>query len=214
MATGDVSKRIRSNIQRRLKSHGQDIDEALPDAIYSACDIVQNRIAEDTLCLQDKENISVFAGQETYDFPALMISERKLVTDGTLPLEKISMDKVEKLTLSRNNEDTVSSDDLMFYYKWNDKFGFLGSNGTIPSADFTVTVYHWRFLDDSEKMSDTVDPVVGRRWNLAIEFGALADLTRDPKWVASYEAEMQRVGSKELSNRSEILNVENDRSYD
>lgn len=216
MASGDVSKRIRSNIQRRLKSHGQDIAEALPDAIYSACDNVQNRIAEETLCLEGTADILISADQETYDFPDGMISERKLISDGSLELKKINQDKVDSLTRQRQSTESSDStaDNLQYYYKWGDQFGFLAANGAIPGADSTVTVKYWRYIDSTEKMSDTIDPIVNRRWLKAIEYGALADLTGAQAWVIAYETEFARVSGKERSHRAENLQVTYNSDYD
>jgi len=66
--TGDRSKRIRTNVQRVLRDYSLTEEESTPPAIYDAVSRVQRKIAEESMCLEGKTEITTYADQELYPF--------------------------------------------------------------------------------------------------------------------------------------------------
>lgn len=217
MAIGDRSKHIRQNVQDILGDTA-GVDAAKSARIYDAVNRIQREIAETFYCLEGVEEIELEAGQELYDFPDEMLSERKLIpNDASTPLQKIDFDTLDTLKRLQANEDNtdVTSDDIFYYYKWQGQFGFLRCDGSLPSGVATITVYYWRGPDeDTEVISDSVDPVVHRRWDTALFYGAAAELTHNPKWYALYEGAKVVAGRSERASTLESGRIPSTRDYD
>jgi hypothetical protein len=216
MATGDRSKRLKTNVQRVLGDYGELKEEALPKSIYDALNRLQRRICEDATCLEAKSDISLYSGEEMYDFPSDMIHERMLVPSDSTPLKHIGFEEVDRIkrsALAHDSLDTTSGD-VFYYYKGNSQFGFLLSSGGVPGSESTVTVYYWRIPSSSEEMSDTKDPVVESKWDTALFYGAAAELTGENGWYVKFEQEMERRVGKERTTRSEPSFVKYDNTYD
>lgn len=202
------SRQLRSNIQRALGDEA-GLGIGLSSRIYDTLNRIQRRIAEDALAIETVGTISLLAGTETYAFPTGFITERLLrVQDSTLELEKINMDRVEEL----KRLGSSTGDQVLYYYKWNDSFGFLTSSGSAPSAAATVDVYYWR--TPAELISDTIDPIINSRWDTCLFYGAVAELSSENKWYILYENEFNRVRQRETMGRAESYSIPVTRSYD
>jgi len=195
---------------------GETNELALPRSVYDALNRVQRRIAEEAHCLEDKYDLTIYAGEELYDFPDGMIHERMIIPSGSTQLRHISFDEVDRLKRSAQATDSTdaTSDNLFFYYKWGGQFGFLMSDGGSPSDETTVSVYYWRYPSSTEEMSDLKDPLVEFKWDTTLFYGALAELTGDAGWFNKYEMELGRLSSKEATIRSEMTRIPTNRDYD
>jgi hypothetical protein len=216
MATGDRSKRLKTNVQRVLGDLGEFKEEALPKSVYDALNRVQRRICEDASCLESKAELNLYQGEEFYDFPTDMIHERMLIPSGSLQLKHIGFEEVDRIKRSAQSTDILSttSGDVTFYYKWGSQFGFLLGSGSVPGSDSTVTVYYWRMPSSSEEMSDSKDPLIESKWDSALFYGAVAELTGENAWYIRYENEMERRVGKERTTRSDPSFIAYNGSYD
>lgn len=216
MATGDRSKRLKTNVQRVLGDLGELKEEALPKSVYDCLNRIQRRICEDASCLEDKTDLTLFDGEELYDFPSDMIHERMLITSGSTKLEHIGFEDVDRVKRSFQSQDVIdtTSGDVFYYYKWNGQFGFLLSNGGSPGSESTVSVYYWRVPSSSEEMSDTKDPVIESKWDSALFYGAAAELSGENKWFVMFEQEMSRRVGKERTTRSDPSYIPYNSNYD
>lgn len=216
MATGDRSKRIRSNVQRVLNNRGETREEGLGLAIYEAGDRIQRRIADETLCLETTLDDITVANEELYSLPDDFISERAVRVDGSLPVIKINRDKFVSLKRMLASEDTSdeSASDLVYYYIWENQIGFLIASGAAPSSAITFHIDYWRYPSTSEKLSDTKDPVVDRRWDDCIFKGIVAEMMIDAKWYALYEESFQRAKGVEDARSTEALQIPYAEGYD
>jgi hypothetical protein len=216
MATGDRSKRLKTNVQRVLGDLGEFKEEASTKSVYDCLNRIQRRICEDASCLENKEDISLFSGEELYDFPSDMIHERMLISSGSAKLTHIGFEEVDRIKRSSQSHETLdtTSGSVFYYYKWNGQFGFLLSSGGSPGSDSTVTVYYWRVPSTSEEMSDTKDPAIESKWDSALFYGAAAELSGDNKWFLMFEQEMSRRVGKERTTRSDPSFISYNASYD
>jgi len=216
MATGDRSKRLRTNVQRVLGDYGDNNDAALPKAIYDTLNRIQRRICEDASCLEGKSDLTLYSGEEFYDFPSDMLHERMIIPFGSIPLKHIGFEEVDRMKRSAVSTDLpdTTSGEVAYYYKWNGQFGFLMSNGGLPGSESTLTVYYWRIPSTSEEMSDTKDPAIDSRWDTALFYGAAAELTGENGWFLKFDQEMSRRIGKERTTRSEPAFVPYNNNYD
>jgi len=217
MATGDRSKRLKTNVQRVLGDLGEFKEESSSKAVYDALNRVQRRVCEEAHCLESSEELFVFSGQETYDFPDGMIHERMIIPPGSTQLKHISFEEVDRLKRSAQPSESVTdttADNLFFYYKWENRFGFLLSDGTSPNSSVTLTVYFWRYPSSTEEISDTKDPLVENKWDTTLFYGAVAELSGEDKWWVRYETELNRLSRKEVTARSEPSRIPVTNDYD
>jgi hypothetical protein len=179
--------------------------EGVQSLIYETMNRIQTQISEDFLCIEESEDIQTSSGQEFYDFPDEFITERKLILDeGSTELKLITLDEVERLKRTANENPDWTADTPVYYYKWENQFGFLGYNGAVPDGEEnTITVYYYKTAYD-DIMSDTVDPVLSHLWDTAIRLGTLADLLGSDKWQEKYEIEIARRGAAQSNRRAEV----------
>jgi hypothetical protein len=143
-----------------------------------------------------------------------MLSERIIVSDGSSPIVKVSMDKIEYLkrqAASTEVSDSVS-DSVTSYARWEDGFIFLTDSGLAPTTSHTVTLYYWKTSD--ETISNTIDPQVNTRWDTALWYGAVSDLTNNQAWEVKFEREFSRQKSRERTMHGEVLAVTSAGDYD
>ena len=186
--------------------------------IYEAIQRIQHRIAEDALNIEGRVPITTFNGQELYALPDDFITERTLIPDGTTELRRITLDRLNELRRglagTESTTDTTSQD-LFHYYIWNNQVGILLSDGSVPSSKIEITLYYWRIPDDVvETVSDSIDPLVPRRWDTVLFYGAVAELSNNVVMSQRFEAELARNIDRENSNRAEPLVVQNNSTYD
>lgn len=214
MATGDRVKRLLTNVRSVLGDQGELKEQATPKAILDALNRVQRRIAEEAMCLEESTEITV--DSETCPFPDGMIHERVLIPNAATELKLIDFveaDRLKRLNQTTDTTDTTS-DDLWFYYKWNSQFGFLLCDGSVPTTESTVTCYYWRYPSTSEEMTETKDPILDSIWDTCLFYGAVADLTADPKRIQMFENELSRRSRKERTTRSEVGRIIPSGDYD
>lgn len=217
MAAGDITKTLRGNVQSILGARPEETG-VLVGRIYDAFNRIQRRIAEDALCIETSAStvptITIVANTETYTYPTGLITERFLTVDGqTQQLEKVNMDRVEylkRLASSETIQDTT--DYLYYYYKWGDRFGFLRANGSAPSVAGTVNCWGWKY--PTTTMGDSVDPEVSDSWKMVFIYGAVAEISSDPKWQIIYQQEFRRMLSREQNKKDESLAIPATRDYD
>ena len=209
--TGDRSKRLLNNVRRTIGKMVAS-QETTSEAIYDALTRIQRRIAEECMCLETSTTLTVSSG--VVPFPEDMISERIIVSDGALPIQKINMDKVEllKRQASSMNVSDVLTDLVTSYARWDDGFIFLTSTGLPPTTEHTVTLYYWRTPDST--ISSTADPLVKERWDTALWWGAVADLSMNDQWEAKFQREFSRQKNRERTMHGEVLEVIATGDYD
>jgi hypothetical protein len=215
MAAGDRSKRIRQNVQNRLGDvHGTGAGKQT--IVYDVLNRVQRRIAETANAIEDTYELNLDGDQELYDVPDGLIAEIKLMSSGAVELKKINLDEVDQFKRGFSASDSVAwtGDDAYYYYRWANQYGFLRSNGSV-GATSTVAIYYYRAPDETtEIMSDTIDPVVDRRWDSALFYGALAELTPDPQWMALFQNEVEIQKRIQRSTNIFTGDISVNRSYD
>lgn len=217
MAAGDRSKKILANVRRVVDNQGSS-ELGVKKTVYEAIQRIQHRMAEEALNIEGKRIIETTSGQELYSLPDDFISERKLTPDGSTELKKITIDRLDELKrgLANTSETTdTTSGDVFYYYIWNGQVGFLGGSGGILTGSIDITLYYWRTPDDVvEQVSDTVDPLVPRRWDTALFYGAVAELSENDRYLQKFIIEVNRNLDRENSSRAEPLVVQNNDNYD
>ena len=129
--------------------------------------------------------------------------------------------KLQKLELKDLSElkrvgDAMATDDVVYYYKVGKKLGFVGVSGGPVSTANTVTVWYSRspLSDGSEDLSDSVLPIVDKRWDDALTFGACFEITGDTKWLLLYEKELERMRTLQNTQIDRSYLVPSNRDYD
>ena len=209
------SKRLRVNAQRLLRSYDEEL--SVPETIFEALSRVQDRIAEETHCVERVVELDV--DEEVIRLPDDFISIQKVIstsTDQTSEIVGIDFTQVDRLkrgVLSRSGE--VPAQLLMYYYLWgqedNREIRFLLSDGSAPSSTITVNLYYWALPED---MTEDIEPEVPRRWETTLLYGAVSDLTQEPKFLSLYDNYFLSALRKEVSARSVASQVPYNDSYD
>lgn len=167
---------------------------------------IQIRIAEDTFCLEDSTDL--FIDEELVTVPEGFIGERKIL-NSSLEMKKVNLDDVDRLKRGDSTGGT-----LMYYYRWDDKLGFLTSSGSAPSGTTELTMYYWRIPDETEKPSLSQDPALSSRWDECLYYGTVAEMTGDPKWWTLFDREYERQVKHENATRVESGQVAYNSDYD
>jgi hypothetical protein len=164
-----------------LRSKVQKKTDKFDDYVYEALNGVQLEICERATCLESKFEISVVSGTELYDFPDGFIVERVLEYPGIVKAN------IEKITEIKSGNNSTSSD-IAYYYTFGNQIGFMLADGSAPNVTETINVYGWRRPkeDGTEKISETIDPIVNNRWDYCLELGAITRLIDDPKLISFY----------------------------
>ena len=108
---------------------------------------------------------------------------------------------------------STSSDDTLYYYKLNKRLGFVNQSGSAVSANDSVTIWYYRTPIAGEEMSSIVEPIIDTRWDNALCYGACFDLTGDPKWLALFEKELDRIRTLELAQNDRAFQVPANEEY-
>jgi len=217
MAIGDRSKNIRQNVMGAVRDPS-GLGQGQVETVYDSINRVQRRIAEESECLEEKYDITTFPGQELYLLPTDFLRERVLIPTASLvPVKKISMTDVERIKRIHSQTDITGTVtvDVFYYYKWNNQLGLLGSNSAAPSDSTVISLYYWRYPNASnETISNTVDPVVDARWDTALFYGAVADITAEPRWWDLFEKELMRQRMIERTNQAESDSIPVSQDYE
>lgn len=188
---GERSKKIFSRVRYQLQwNDSLTLDERA--FIYDACNQVQLRICDEAGAKQVMDNITLTSGTELYSLPSGMNVVLTLLQGTTTPLKKINIEEVAEI--KRRGTDSSTTADPMYYYFFNGQIGVMTSTGDAVSAGGTITVYGWKLpkSDGTEDISDTVNPIVERRWDVCIGLGAIAYIRGAEKDHLLFESEMKR----------------------
>lgn len=201
MAAGDRSKKIRIKVQTKL-GDPQGIAIADAENVYDSLNRIQQIILEGAGASQVKATISVTSGVELYDFPDGFIAIQAILPGSTTPLQRLTMQEVEETKRVGTSLLNATSDPV-YYYVFNGQIGFMNPAGGAPSGSFTITLWGWNTLKDdlSQDASDTIDPIVNRRWDTCLYYGTLWDMTLQPQYQLAFEQSLQRTRSFENSAR-------------
>lgn len=222
MSVGDRSKTIRANVANRLRDPS-GLNTAQTEIVYDAVNRVQRRIAEEVACLEETYDIILTSGQEMYSLPSDFIRERSVIplstpTGSIAPLSKINLDDLGRLKGSHSGTDPdtlIGFPSAFYYYLWRGEIGFTDSNGVAVSSSQTMRLYYWRGPEPvADTISDSIDPVLEPRWDTAMFYGAMADLTTEDRWEQKFEREKERQKVVEDANQMQVLNVPPTRAYD
>ena len=217
MSVGDRSKRIRQRVLDRLGVSG--MGNVSKEKVYRALDDVQLEAAEALLCLEAKWEIVVSQNEELVPFPPNFIAEKQLIPrSGTQELIRIDLRKKDRLAREYNaasNAVDASSGTVLYYYQWNENFGFLMSNGSAPSEDVEIDCYYWSTPDPTtDKLSDTKNPVIHRRFDRLLEYMATSEISGFPEDEARWLREMEKMETRVNQTNMDVSNVPNSRELD
>jgi len=214
LAAGDRSRRLLIKIQDALGDPvGTDI--GFQENVYDALNRTQLIILEGASAAQTKQTINVVGGTELYNLPSGFVAISAILPGTTTPLVKRNIQQVAEIKRQGTSLDNTTTDPV-YYYIWNNQIGFLNPAGGAPSGAATVTVWGWATLADdlSQDMSDTVDPLVNRRWDTALYYGAMADLTGEQSWIVRFEQAFTRTRSFETGQRQIDYEIQPNTDYD
>lgn len=213
MATSTRSQRIRTNVQRIVDKSLRS-EESSPEAIYDAINAVQEKIVEETLCLDGTVDIVLY-GQQFYGLPDDFIAIKGITGEDSLTL--IDFAEVERLfAIASDTDDSTddsTSDTPLKYYFHDGQIGFLTSSGSYPSSG-TLTLYYYRQLDSLEYAKDTTDPAINSRWDRTLFYGAVCELIQDGAWERKYEVEYARRFGRQVQTATVGREVSYNSSYD
>lgn len=185
------------------------MEEGLGLAIFEAGDRIQRLIAGECLCLEATSEDSTISGTETYGLPDDFIAERVVrATNSSISVVKVNRDKyasLKRMLASDTSDESASN--LFYYYIWGGEIGFLLSSGAAPTSEIPFQIDYWRYPGTGEKLSNTRDPVVDRRFDDCIYKGIVAEMTMDMKWHALYEESYQRAKTVEDARTTENLQI-------
>lgn len=212
MATsGDRSQKIRIKIQSALGDPEGKTLLAYPGNVYDSLNRVQNSILEQYSAGQQTSTISIVANTELYDLPSGFAGFAAIIPGSTTPLTELTMDQVADIKRAGTALDGTTTDPVYFYI-WKDQVGFMNPAGGAPASASTVTLYNWgNVVNDA---SDTIDPTTNKRWDTALFYGSMADITGDPKWITRYELECKKQNTTEMAYRKQHYQIPVNRNYD
>ena len=217
MAVGDRSRSIRANVMGSVGDRSGRAEAQL-ERVYDSINRIQNRLVEESECLESQFDLIVVPEQEKYSLPSDFLRERILIPESSsVPLQQISLTKLDilKRRISGSDISDSSVSDIFYYYKWASQIGFVDFIGQAPSSEVTVTLYYWRNVDPvTEVISDSLDPVLDRRWDTALFYGAVAEIRSEAKWWSLFETEVLRQKRVERSNQAEPGVIPVNREYD
>ncbi len=176
---GTRSKILRAKIQVKLNDP-RGIGIGRSELVYDTLNKVQYRILEQTGARQTTQTLNVVSGTELYNLPSGFIAIAALVpnpTDGSVaPLTCLNIQQVEDIKTSHNLQTQQlvdSGSPPMYYYIWGNQIGVMNADGSAPNQAMTISLYGWMNTktDGSEDMSDSVDPILDSRWDIALYYG-------------------------------------------
>jgi hypothetical protein len=130
-------------------------------------------------------------------------------------LQKIELEQLATLKTLGAGETSYDTS-VIYYYKINKLFGFVGPTGAALTANDSVTFYYYRKpkSNGTETISDAIIPIIDDRWDDYLAFRACFELTADPKWLALSEAELRRCRTLQLAEIDRTWTIPVNREYD
>ena len=208
MASNRANK-LRAKIQRNLGDPA-GIGVAQEGIVYDALNTVMDRICEEANAYEVTGTITLVANTELYNFPDGFIAETGTpYGSDTTPIQKLK-NMNEVFTLKRTGSSSSSSTTVPnYYYVLGQQIGFLSPSGSAPTAAGTITFSYFRkrLATGTEDIGESVVPIINSRWDLALELGACAEITHEPKWIALFDKEMDRRMSLENSAQGKMYDI-------
>lgn len=133
----------------------------------------------------------------------------------SVQLKKIEIKDLAELKRVGTANDSSTTDPL-YYYKLQKTIGFVTAVGSAVTSATTVTVWYYRvpLSDGTEDTSNTVSPIIDRRWDDALCYGACFQLTGEPRWLALFESELTRMRSLQNAQVDRTYQIATNRDYD
>lgn len=134
------------------------------------------------------------------------------------PLKKIELKDLADFKRQMDGETNLTDDsgDPVAYYKLQKQLGFVGATGGPIGTNNVVTIWFARtpLTDGTEDLSDTVLPIIDKRWDDVMTLGACYNITMDPKWKLLYESELMRIKTLQDAQIDRVYQIPVDREYD
>jgi hypothetical protein len=126
-----------------------------------------------------------------------------------------TLSKIELKDLAILKKDATDStgDDNLYYYKLGKRLGFVNQSGDPVGAATSVTLWYYRVPISGEELSATVEPIIDARWDNCLCYGACFDLTGDPKWLALFDKELDRIRTLELAQNDRGFQITSNEDY-
>ncbi len=159
------------------------------DHIYRLADMIQQRLAEDYLCIESSFSLSVVANTSTYDLTtnggsATGFFRMKILSPpvGTtvLPVE-IDLPFAEEITRSALS---TTGFQVLYYRIWNGQLKIIPT----PTSSATWTV--WYYKTPTTEISSSTAPETPAVFDNSIVYGVLSELS--PIMTGKYEIEAKR----------------------
>lgn len=182
---GDRTDKIHDRV--RLVLGIDAIDKIPSNLLYGKIDDLQRRIAEDALCIEGSASLVVSGG--TVSEPSGFFRFKQIVLGTGSKIQPTELDVNEYDALTRISPSTTGAEE--FFKRWGGTLTFYSlDNGTYTAFLYKVP---------STNVSTTVDPETPQTFDLAIEYGTVAELAPlvggmeiAGNYYALYEKEFRR----------------------
>lgn len=196
------SKKIRNRIRLIVGNTG-----AVPNPlIYDRMSAVQRRLAEESLCLERSEDVSIVASTADYDEPSGYYKLKQINLPSGSTIEPVEVDQATFNNLSRVGVATTA---VQYFSRWNGQIHFWPTPGS--AATWTFFYYALPVYD----LGRSNDPETPSYMDDAIEYGALAELLPlagkfdlAQFYAAKYAMEQQRVKDSWRTTKNNIHEID------
>ena len=205
MAILSRSKRIFDFVRSIL---GPETIDKIPDKlVFNIMTDVSRRLAEETLCIEQSEDLTVVAGTELYDEPDgfYRMKHLKVPSGALLVLQESEIDEINTIRTDIPNSFAQAP---TYFYRWNGQIGLFPA----PQAAGTYTVYYYAL--PVTELSTSVSPATPYYMDDAIKYGVLAELLpilgKDNQGVMYrqfYEGQLARAVNRHAATKSNSHNI-------
>lgn len=158
------AKKIRNRIRLIVGADNGTVPNKL---IYDRMDAVQRRLAEESLCLERSEDVSIVSGTADYDTPTGYFKLKHIQLSSGTTVEPQEVTRQEFNELTRVGVATTAQ---LYFTRWNNQISFYPT----PSSSDTWTFYYYALPVYTLGRSN--DPETPTYMDDAIEYGALSEL--------------------------------------
>ena len=147
----------------------ESIDKIPDKLVFNMMTDVSRRLAEETLCVEKSEDITVVAGTELYDEPDgfFRMKHLKVPSGALLTLTESEIDEINSIKTEIPNSYAQAP---TYYYRWEGQIGLFPA----PQASGTYTAYYYAIPDT--ELSASLEPETPYYMDDAIRYGVLAEL--------------------------------------